>query len=89
MFLRVSRVKGSLSLVGMLYLGIGVLFVVMVHVVPFLPYIPGKIGFLLICMVFIGGFLIPLRFRMVLFVRLLCLVEMKVSDGGIDGSGRI
>ena len=32
MFLRVSKVKGSLSLVGMLYLGIGVLFVVMVHV---------------------------------------------------------
>ena len=28
------------------------LFVVMVHVVPFLLYIPGKIGFLLICMVF-------------------------------------
>ena len=40
MFLKVSRVKGSLSLVGMLYLGIGVLFVVMVHVVPFLLYIP-------------------------------------------------
>ena len=32
------------------------LFVVMVHVVPFLLYIPGKIGFLLICMAFIGGF---------------------------------
>ena len=52
MFLRVSKVKGSLSLVGILYLGIGVLFVGMVHVVPFLLFIPGKIGFLLICMVF-------------------------------------
>ena len=89
MSLRVSKVKGSLSLVGMLYLGIGVLFVVMVRVVPFLLFIPGKIGFLLICMVFIGGFLIPLRCEMVLFDRLLSLVEMKVSDGGIDGSGRI
>ena len=39
----------------------GVLYVVMVRVVPFLLFIPGKIGFLLICMVFINGFLTPLR----------------------------
>ena len=40
-------------------LGIGVLFVVMVRVVPFLLFIPGIIGFLLIW-VFISGFLTPL-----------------------------
>ena len=46
------RSKGSLSLVGMLQLGIGMLYVVMVHVVPSPHFIPWKIGFLLICMVF-------------------------------------
>ena len=61
MFSRVSGVKGSLSLVGVLELGIGVLYVVMVRVVPFLLFIPGIIGFLLIYMVFIGGFLTPSR----------------------------
>ena len=45
-----------------LLLRYGVLFVVMVLVVPFRLFNPGKIGFLLICMVFIGGYLIPLRF---------------------------
>ena len=45
-FLRVSGVRGSLSLGGMLFRGIGELYVVMVRVVPFLHFIPGKIGFL-------------------------------------------
>ena len=54
--------KGLLNLGGMLCCLDGVLFVVMVLVVPFRLFNPGKIGFLLICMVFIGGFLIPLRF---------------------------
>ena len=59
----IQGVKGLLNLGGTLYLmSIGVLFVAMVLVVPFLLFIPGKIGFLLICMVFIGGCLILLRF---------------------------
>ena len=66
------------------------LYVVMVRVVPFLLFIPGKIGFLLICMVFINGFFDSLE---VLngFLRqvVVSLVEMMVSDGGIDGSGKI
>ena len=61
MFFKGIGLKGLLSLVGMHYLGIGVLSVVMVRVVPFLLFIPGKIGFLLICMVFINGFLFFLR----------------------------
>ena len=61
MFSRVSSVKVLLSLGGILYFGIGVLFVVMVRVVLFLHFIPGIIGFLLIFMVFTsGGFLILL-----------------------------
>ena len=44
MFLREFGVKGLLSLVGMLYLGIGVLYVVMVRVVPVLLFILGKLG---------------------------------------------
>ena len=42
MFLRVFGVKDSPSLVGMLSLGIGMLYVVMVRVVLFLHFIPGK-----------------------------------------------
>ena len=58
---RVSGVKVLLSLGGMLYLGIGVLFVVMVRVVLFPHFITGKIGFLLIFMDSTGGFSIPSR----------------------------
>ena len=56
-FLRAFGIKGSFSLGGMLWFSIGVLCVAMVLVVPFLLSIPGKIGFLLICMVFMNGFL--------------------------------
>ena len=55
MFLRVFGVKGLPSLGGILWLGIGERYVVMVHVVPFLLFILGIFGFLLICMVSIGG----------------------------------
>ena len=46
---------------------------------------PWENWFLLICMAFINGFLTPLRCLMVFFVRLLSLVEMMVSGGGVGG----
>ena len=49
------RVRGSLSLGGMLFQGIGELYVVMVRVVLFLHFIPGMIGFLRISMAFQVG----------------------------------
>ena len=52
MFLRVFGVKGLPSLDGILWLGIGRGYVVMVLAVPFLLFTLGIIGFLLICMVF-------------------------------------
>ena len=55
MFLRVFGVKGLPSLGGILWFGIGRGCVVMVHAVPFLLFILRIFGFLLICMVFIGG----------------------------------
>ena len=51
MFLRVFGIRGSHSHVGILWLGIGREYVVMVRVVPFLFFILGILGFLLICMV--------------------------------------
>ena len=48
MFLRGFGVKGSHSLGGMLWSGIGELYVVMVHAVPFLLFILGMFGFLMI-----------------------------------------
>ena len=36
------------------------LYVVMVVVAPFVPFTPGMSGFLMTCMVFTGGSLIPL-----------------------------
>ena len=55
MFLRVFGVKGLPGLGGILWLGVGRGYVVTVHAVPFLLFILGIFGFLLICMVFIGG----------------------------------
>ena len=56
MFSEVFGVRVLLSLGGMLFWVIGVLYVVMVRVVLFLPFVPGIIGFLLIFMVSIGVF---------------------------------
>ena len=61
MFLKVFGVRGLLSLGGMLFYGIGVLYVVMVRVVLFPHFVLGIIGFLRISMAFTNGFLIPLR----------------------------
>ena len=47
------------SLGGMLFWVTGRLYVGMVRVVLSLPFIPGIGGFLRICMVFTGGFLMP------------------------------
>ena len=60
-FLRVFGIKGSLRLGGMPWLGFGRLCVVMDLVDPFLLFILGTVGFLLICMVFIGGCLTQLK----------------------------
>ena len=61
MFSKEFGVKGLLSLGGMLSLGIGVLYVVMVRVVLLPHFIPGIIEFLRIFMAFTGGSLIPLK----------------------------
>ena len=58
--LKGNRSKVFLSLGGMLLLVIWRLFVVMVRVVLFLPFIPETSGFPLIYMVSFSGFLIPL-----------------------------
>ena len=52
-------IRVLLSLGGMFFWVVGVLYVVMVHVVQSLPLIPGIGGFLLICTVSTSGFLIP------------------------------
>ena len=62
MFLRVSGVRGSLRLGGMLFWGTGVVSVVMVRVVLLPHFILGMIGFFQISMAFSTGFLILLRF---------------------------
>ena len=84
--LRVFGEKGLPSLGGILWLGIGRVYVVMVHAVPFLLFILGIFGFLLICMVFIGGCLTLLMCWMASSVKLSFLVGMKVSGGGRAGS---
>ena len=56
---KVFVVRVSLCQGGMLFLVIGVLYVVMVRVVLSLPLIHGIGGFLLICTVSRGGVLIP------------------------------
>ena len=61
MYSKVLGVRALHCLGGMLLWFIGMLYVVKVRVVPFLLFIPGKIGFLLICMVFINGFSTLLR----------------------------
>ena len=52
MFLKVSQIKRSLRLGGMLYWSIGGLYVVMVRVVLFPHFIPVIIGFFRISMAF-------------------------------------
>ena len=59
MFLKVSGARGLLNLGGMLYRGIGVLFVVMVRVVLSPHFILGIMGFLRISMASTSGCLIP------------------------------
>ena len=60
------RSRGFLNPGGTLWLGIGVRFVVMVHAVPLFLFVHGMIGFLLICMAFINGFLTRLMSLIVL-----------------------
>ena len=60
MFLRVSGIKGLLSLGGMLFWDSGMLSVLMVHVVLSLLFILG-VGFPQIFMVSFSGFMIPLN----------------------------
>ena len=61
MYSKAFGVRVSLSLGGMLFWVIEMLYVVMVRVVLFLHFIPGIIGFHLIFMVSTGGFFIPLK----------------------------
>ena len=89
MFSEVLGVRVLLSLGGMLFWVIGVLYFVMVREVLFLHFIPGMIGFLLIFMASIGGFLIPLRCSMASLSRLLLVVGILGFVSGSTGSGRI